>query len=364
MARRTRVQIDCEALRENLRRLMKINGTSFFCPMIKANAYGHGVGIVSRVLQEMGIQAAGVALYEEAAEIRDLGFDFPLLVFGPTSNEDAKLAAKLRVTPVVGRFEDLEALESAGFKGEVHLKFNTGMHRLGFDETDLPSLKSKSFSFRVAGVCTHFTHGEDAGDENGPTALQVQRFLTMAKDFPGVRHAHKSATLATMTGLKNRHPEIGARPGISVYGLPYEGRATGPGLQPVLRWVSELVDLHTVERGESVSYSARWTAERRSIVGVVAVGYGDGYARSLSNQGEMLFRGQKVPVIGSVCMDYTLVDLTDACAGQDARLGEEVVMIGRQGTAEIAAADLAEKMNTTVYEVVAGIGPRVRREEK
>lgn len=364
MSRPTRVQVSSEALTHNLKNLKRANGSAFFCPMIKANAYGHGVGIVASAIEKMGADMAGVALLEEAVELRRLGFQMPLLSFAPLSRGDAIVLESQEITPVLGRFEDFQILSK--YSGRVHLKFNTGMQRLGFDREQIPELKRVLGSrpdLIVTGVCTHMTHGEDILDDTGQSAHQFRLFLEMSNGFPGVRHAHKSSTLAVCAAAdKKIHADIGARPGISVYGLPHDGHRVGPGLKPALRWVSELSHIHRVEKGESVSYSGRWTASRRSWIGVVPLGYGDGYPRALSNKGQMLFREERVPVAGSVCMDYTLLDLTDACREGEPKVGEEVVVLGSQGNAEIGAAELADLAGTIAYEIVTAISVRVPRE--
>jgi alanine racemase len=360
--RPTRARIDTAALKQNLIKLRAVNGSAFFCPMIKADAYGHSVKLVAPVVAACGADAAGVALVEEGIELRRLGFKLPVLTFAPLQPGDAEAVHEYKLTPVVGRFEDLERLGRAPV--QVHLKFNTGMQRLGFDREQLPELREKlksAANITVAGLCTHFTHGQDAAEPGGPTAEQFAIFLEMTKGFPGVKHAHKSATLAA-AGLSKVHPEIGARPGISIYGLPYDDGKTAAGLEPVLSWHTQLIHVHQVESGGSVSYGARWTAARRSTIGVVPMGYADGYFRSLSNKGSMLFRGMNVPVAGTVCMDYVLLDLTAACADGEPRAGEEIVVIGRQGAARVQASDLAAAAGTIEYEVVTSISARVPRE--
>lgn len=362
--RPTRVEIHRDTLLANLKTLKAANGAAFFCPMIKANAYGHGIEIVAQAVETAGADMAGVALLEEGVELRRLGFQFPILSFAPLTPGDAEILDSQRLTPVVGRFEDLQVLGK--FSGSVHLKFNTGMQRLGFDREQIPELKRRLKALpqlQVAGLCTHMTHGEDILDDTGQSSHQFRLFLEMSNGFPGVKHAHKSSTLAVCAAAGTKvHPSVGARPGISLYGLPHDGHRTAPGLKPALRWVSELTHIHRVEKGESVSYSGRWTASRRSWIGVVPLGYGDGYLRALSNKGYMLFRGERVPVAGSVCMDYTLLDLTDACKDGDPKPGEEVVILGQQGGNEIGAADLADLAGTISYEVTTAISRRVARE--
>jgi alanine racemase len=362
MHRRTQLRIDISALEHNLHLLKKWNGNHFFCPMVKANAYGHGAVLVAKTIEQMGLPTMGVALIEEGVELRQNGITKQILTFAPFNEEGADAILKSKLTPVITRLDDLLALEAVHGRQDVHvhLKFNTGMQRLGFDQEELPlltaELKNKPW-IKVEGVCTHLSHGEDADMANGPTATQLKTFERMAEGFPGVRHAHKSASLAT---LKDK-TQLGARPGIGVYGLPHHGREVGEGLRPVLTWNTEVVTVHTVEKGEAVSYSSRWVAKRKSTIGVVPMGYGDGYMRILSNKGVMLCRGARVPVVGSVCMDYILLDLTDIESEGTVQPGEPVVVLGRQGQAEISAAELGELAGTIAYEIVTNISKRVTR---
>jgi alanine racemase len=187
-------------------------------------------------------------------------------------------------------------------------------------------------------------------------------FRQFASEFPtALPHAHKSSSLAV---LRERVASsgLGARPGISLYGLPHHLNQVADGLLPVLSWQTELTHFHMVEKDKSVGYSSRWMAARRSVIGVVPVGYGDGYSRALSNKGQMLFRGRRVPVVGSVCMDYTMVDLTDAIQGGDPQPGEAVVLVGAQEREVISVGELAEKAGTIAYEVVTSISRRIPRE--
>ncbi|MGE0525765.1 MAG: alanine racemase [Bdellovibrionales bacterium] len=368
MFRPTAARVDTNALRSNLELLKSWNGAGFFCPMVKANAYGHGDLIVSRIVEQSGeADALGVALVEEGCRLRERGIRMPILVFGPLTAESAKQVLDFGLTPVMGCMGDLDALlrHPIRHRLKIHLKFNTGMQRLGFDAIDIPPLQSRlkahAESFEVQGVCTHLSRGEDVREADGPTAKQLLRFQKMTAPFPGIRHVHKSASLCTLREETAR-TGLGSRPGIALYGLPFEGREMAPGLKPVLTWTTALVAVHDVEKGEGVSYGPAWLAPRRSRIGVVPVGYGDGYSRTFSDRGEMLFRGCRVPVVGRVCMDYTLLDLTESCRDGDAHTGEPVVIIGRQGHEEISAAELAETAKTISYEVVTAIGHRVARE--
>lgn len=368
MIRPSRVQIDGGAILNNLRLLKQwTSAGAFFCPMIKANAYGHGEDLVARIIEDSQLATAmGVALFEEGAHLRDAGIKMPIVVFAPIDQTAVEVALTHRLTPVAGRFEDISALASRKEEIALHLEFNTGMNRLGFDAADVGPLREflkQHPNLHVEGVCTHLSHGEEAHDPNGPTQKQLARFFEMTKGFPGVRHAHKSASLVALheNGIAS-DPALGSRPGISLYGLPQDGDKTGRGLKPALKWSTELIRFHKIEKGEAVGYGGRWTAPRASIIGIVPVGYGDGYMRALSNKGEMLYRGERVPVVGSVCMDYTLLDLTPALKGTMPSLNEEIVILGRQQNAEISAGELANKAMTIAYEIATAISRRVPRE--
>lgn len=382
MYRKTQARIDTSALRHNLNLLRQWNGEDFFCPMVKANAYGHGELLIARAAEETGVSALGVALIEEGARLREAGVRAPILTFAPFGAEGAEAILRHGLTPVVTRFADLAALARVRGRATnepvaIHLKFNTGMQRLGFDAADLPRLRAELKEqawLEVRGCCTHLAHGEDAAmisedaamtsedaAHSSPTSAQLRKLRALSEGFPGVRHAHKSASLAAL-GPRAAGDGIGARPGIGIYGLPHDGREVGAGLRPVLTWQTEITHVHTVEKGEAVGYSSRWIAPRRSQIGVVPMGYGDGYLRALSNKSFMLCRGARVPVVGSVCMDYTFVDLTEISGPGAVQPGEAVVALGRQGGAEVSAADLAEWAGTIAYEVVTAISARVARE--
>jgi alanine racemase len=366
MLRPTRVRIHRQALQNNLKRLKAWTGPGFFCPMVKAFAYGHDDVLIAQEIAKSEVaDAVGVALVEEGMRLRQKGFKMPILVFAPFDVDGARAMFEHDLTPVVGRIADLQALSEAGVPLKVHLKFNTGMQRLGFDREELENVRRflRDLSFvGVVGVCTHLTHGEEAADPEGPSARQFEMFRQFASEFPtALPHAHKSSSLAV---LRERVASsgLGARPGISLYGLPHHLNQVADGLLPVLSWQTELTHFHMVEKDKSVGYSSRWMAARRSVIGVVPVGYGDGYSRALSNKGQMLFRGRRVPVVGSVCMDYTMVDLTDAIQGGDPQPGEAVVLVGAQEREVISVGELAEKAGTIAYEVVTSISRRIPRE--
>lgn len=367
--RPTRVVLDREALGNNLRILRSwVPVEEFFCPMIKANAYGHGDCLVAQFMEQSPckISAMGVALIEEGVRLRSKGVRLPVLVFAPFDRAGLQTMLENKLTPVAGRLEDLEALSSLETPDiQIHLKLNTGMQRLGFVESEITALRNRLQLLphvKIQGVCTHLTHGHEILQINGPSREQMALFERLSEGLPGVRHLHKTASLAELKGAPVLPKSYGARPGIGIYGLPHEGRCAAEGLKPVLTWLTSLVRIHLLEKGQSVGYGARWTAPRRTVLGVVPVGYADGYMRILAGKAQMLWRGRRVPVVGSVCMDYILLDLTEGAVDGIAQPGESVVVIGRQGDEEITAIELAEKAGTIAYEVVTVISGRVPRE--
>ena len=357
--RPSRVDIDLRALEANVRTLRGWTGRNFFCPMIKANAYGHGDVAAAGAATRAGVDALGVTLVEEGVGLRKAGVTTPLLTFASFDVGAARAAVEYDLTPVIGRPEHLDAFR--GMDIDVHLKFNVGMQRLGFDGSEVGALRAwldREPGVRVRGACAHLTHGEEADQPDGPTARQLAKFLSLSAGFPGVRHAHKSSSLAV---LRERVAagDLGARPGIGVYGIAHEGYDVGPGLKPVLTWASEVVAIHHLAPGDVAGYGGRFVAARPTRLGVVPLGYGDGVPRRAEGRAQVLCGGQRRPVVGSVCMDYFFVDLTDD-AGL-AKVGDAVVLIGRQGTEEITAADQAAWTGTIAYEVVTTISRRVPR---
>lgn len=365
MLRPTWVEIDSSRLLANLVQLKEWTGAGFFCPMVKANGYGHGALNVAQCAEQVGVSALGVALIEEAIELRENGVTAPILVFAPFDRWGAEEILKNKLTPVLGRTEDLAALESLKLTEPlgIHLKLNTGMQRMGFDgdqQAELAQRLQKSPLLEVQGVCSHLTHGEEADIEDSFTDRQTKSFIERAFMFSGVKHLHKSASLAVLKS-KVAKSGLGSRPGIGVYGLAHEGHQKGEGLNAVMSWKSKLTHVHNVLAGESVGYGAGFTTRQKSVIGVIPVGYADGYKRLWGNRAQVLFRGQRVPVIGRVCMDYVLLDLTHSLGEGGAKAGEEIVLLGSQGQEDITVSQLAELGQTNSYEVVTSISERVPR---
>lgn len=370
--RPTVARIDLSAIRHNCRvvRQHLPAADSRVLVAVKADAYGHGLLEVSRVLEEEGADWLGVALVEEGLALREGGLKLPILVLGGLMDGSEEAALAARLCPVLYRAESARFLNAAGVrrgqKVAVHLKVDTGMGRLGVpmrDLSDFLDLLAELPQIEVAGVLTHLAEAENPSAQF--TDEQLQSF-SVAVDVirsrghrPSWIHAANSAAL-----MAGRHPDGSAganlvRPGISIYGHPPDPAlcAHWP-LRPAMSLESVILYLKSVPKGHGISYGLTWRAERDTIVATVPVGYGDGYARALGNRAHVLVRGQRVPVIGRVCMDLTLLDVTDVV---DARQGDAVVLIGSQGSECVTVSELAKLLGTIPYEVLCAISPRVPR---
>lgn len=354
-------EVDLDALAHNVRTLKARAQGAQLWAVVKANAYGHGAVAVARAALDAGADGLCVVCLEEAEELRLSGIGAPVLVLGPTEPWQARRAVELSVIPTVASRELALALADAAAALDVvqpvHIKVDTGLHRFGlrpYEAIALARFLRQVPQLRVEGLFTHFASAED-GDKTY-TLEQYRTFLSVAGelDWVPVRHVSNTATILDM-------PEMSldlVRPGVGLYGCYPAGPRPDVELRAVLSLKSRLVRLTWLEPGESVSYGRTWRARRRSLVGLVPCGYADGLPRVLSNRGWMLVRGRRVPVIGRVCMDMCMVDVTEV---PEVAVGDEVVILGRQGEEEIRAEEVASLCDTISYEVLCGIGPRVPR---
>jgi alanine racemase len=348
--RPTYAQIDLGAIRSNVETL-----GSFLKPgverlaVVKANAYGHGDVEVARACIDAGATRLGVALVEEGIRLREAGIDAPILVLIEAPPEAAKAIVANDLTPSVFTRAGADALSAAGSM-RVHVCVDTGMHREGTaldDGADLVAYVAKSHE--VEGLWSHLAVSEE--EDNPVNAQQIERFASLCDrvDVP-VKHLANSGGIVL---LPDSHHDL-VRMGIALYGL-HPGPATRSrvDLAPAMRLVSAVGSVRRVPKGEGVSYGLTYAPEADANVVTVLIGYGDGYPRALSNNAEVLVSGRRRRVAGRVTMDSILVD----CADDDVAVGDEVVLIGE----EITADEVAEEARTINYEVVTAIGPRVPR---
>ena len=362
MIRKTVAEISLGNLRHNFQVIKERAGENrFICPMVKANAYGHGDVAVAKALVSAGAERVGVCLVEEGIHLRKHGIRVPILVFDIFDDISASEIIDYELTPVISTWTQFDGIKRAlrGRLWPIHVKFNTGMNRLGFDLSDARAVHDyivEENCFLLQGICTHLRNGDDAGKTKGVSTTQLKKFLTMKEIFLEEGIKFHSLNSAGFFSAGSKYRDLGIRPGISLYSAE-----TSKKLKPVMSIKSKVVLSRFVEKGDKVSYSGKWTAKKRSVIAVVPIGYEDGYFRAFSNKAFMLFRGKRVPVIGTVCMDYTMVDLTKVCGGKLALVGEEIVILGAQGKDEITADELGKIAKTISYEVLTSVGNRIPR---
>jgi alanine racemase len=357
--RSTVAEVDLGAIGNNVRTLKP--SSAELMAVVKANGYGHGAIEVANAATEAGASWLGVALVEEGVELRLGGLDVPILVLSelPPGSEAVALAHAL--VPTVFSGGGIRRLASAA-RGPigVHVKVDTGMHRIGV----WPPERTATFCDQVVraglfveGVWTHFAKSE-TDDET--TKVQLEHFLEVVEAVRDAGHEPRWVHASNSGGVL-RHPEADldlVRPGIAVYGLPPEpGVGADRDLRPALAWRSIVTFARRLPAGERLSYGHRYELEGDAWVATVPVGYADGYPRSLSNRADVLIGERRCRVAGSVTMDQLIV----VCGDHEIVEGDEVVLIGRQGSEEITAWELAGHLDTVAYEIVTRIGARVPR---
>jgi alanine racemase len=359
--------IDLDALRWNFRQIRSKAGTQVkVLAMVKANAYGHGAQAVAEALAAEGSDAFGVATVEEALELRQSGIRQPIIVLAGVYREQVDKFLENRLTPVVHEIQTLRSVEAAvqsrGARLNIHLEVDTGMGRTGFlaDDIDLwlPEL-TKLKALRLEGVFSHFSDAESANERY--TQYQLRNFLSVIQRLrgagisPPLVHMAKSAAIVTVPAS---HFAM-VRPGLALYGIyPSPACSKEITLKPVLSWKTRILQLKQVPEGSSLGYGRTFATRRESLIATLPVGYGDGYQRILSNQAVVLVRSARAPVVGRISMDLTMIDVTDI---GETNQGDEVVLLGRQGDAEISADEMAAWSNTISYEILTSIGARVPR---
>ena len=334
--------------------------------VVKADAYGHGATAIASALARMGVRRFGVATPEEGIELRNAGLEHPILVMGALRPEHCAAIIAHRLTPII-HDRDIAAqltkhLSVQSRHYAVHIKVDTGMGRLGLSPDEvLPVIHSPAFqgALSAEGLMTHLA---DADSEDPTfTTIQIELFRTLIGrlraagiDIPLIHAANSAGILL--------HPSTHftmVRPGIMLYGYHTIAHPDGPpDLKPILSLTTRVVQVRVLAPGQSVSYNRLFTVSRPSRIAVLRIGYADGYSRLLSNRGAVLIGGHRAPIVGRVCMDMTMVDVTDV---PNVVPGDEAVLIGQQGGLRLTAGHLADWSQTIPYEVLCAIGPRVQR---
>jgi alanine racemase len=362
--RPTTAHVDLSALKQNFRVLRERVGPGVrVLSAVKGDAYGHGAVACAGALAEAGCDAFGVALVEEGAQLRDAGVAGLVLCMGGVGRYGAEEAVARGLTPVVYDEGDADRLNAAaraaGRRLSVHLKVDTGMGRLGVPLPHWERFLDRFAAFDaldIAALMTHFAEADGEGEVF--TGEQLRRFRAAAASaqrrgfVPGFLHAANSAGLL-------RYPESWfgmVRPGIALYGEP---PVPTPGLEPVMRVTTRVLFVKDLPTGASVSYGRGFVTNRPSRIATLPVGYADGYPRALSGRASVLVRGQRCPVVGTVCMDLCMADVTEV--GAPVESGDEVVLLGGSLPDRIGATEVAGWAGTIPYEVLCGFSTRIPR---
>ncbi|HEX6122822.1 MAG TPA: alanine racemase, partial [Ktedonobacterales bacterium] len=368
--RPTWLEIDLSAIGHNTQLFKEIVGPEVAVLVsLKADAYGHGALRVARTVVRNGAEWLGVATVSEAAPLRQVGVDAPILVFGYIAPWQAREAVRMNLRATVFTAELARALSQAatdlGSQIRVHIKVDTGMARLGMRAEEVEGVvrfvkEAQALpGLVVEGIFTHFATADSA--DQTYALLQWERFerVLAALDARGLRppiiHAANSA--AALTLPQARYDMV--RPGIAIYGLaPSDETPLPAGFRPTLAFKTQVAQVKEIPAGEGVSYGATYVTTSPTRIAVLPVGYADGFRRAPANWGEVLVRGQRAPLLGRVCMDQCMIDVTNI---PGVRQGDEVVLIGRQGDDELTADEIARKLGTISYEVTAELLARVPR---
>jgi alanine racemase len=365
--RPTVAEIDLASLRANYAALSAYTNGAKIMAVVKADAYGHGATAVARALCGEGCAHFGVATVEEARELRSAGVRERIYLLGGFFADQAEQIVALDITPSLFDLSVIEPLDRAAERARrrnfaVHLKLDTGATRLGIVPAQLEAaieMLRRTQSLRVEGA---FTLLANAGDPSSPiTDRQLHAFneaiarLRAAGFELPVNHVANSAALVLRP---DAHYHL-MRPGLALYGLPpVHAMRDKIDLRPVMTFKTRVMQVKRVAAGSGVSYGHTFVTPRESTIGVLAVGYADGYRRGLQHGGEVLIRGRRAPVVGAVCMDLTMVDVTDI---PDVKMGDEAILWGGAGEAIISVNDVARLAQTISYEMLCTVGRRVPR---
>jgi alanine racemase len=363
---RAQARVNVAAIERNCARLCReLRPGTGLCAVVKADGYGHGVEQSARAALAGGASWLAVASAEEARALREAGLrEVRVLVMGALSLDELAEALRADADVVVWREEYLATVLAAG-GGRVHVKFDSGMGRLGTrdhaEATRVVEAARREPGLELVGVMTHFATADDLKDE-GFFMRQLASFAGWARAMKATQPeliAHAANSAAT---LRDRDAQFDmVRCGIGVYGMDPFGRDPAVrGLEPALELSSYVAEVKLCAAGESSGYGRRFTAERDTYLGVLPIGYGDGWRRALSNNADVLVDGRRYPLVGTVSMDNITVDLGGDPAAQALR-GERAILIGFQGTERITAEEVARRLETINYEVTCALTPRVGR---
>ena len=366
LLRPTVIDVDLDALHDNFQNICKLVAPSTVMPVVKANAYGHGLVTCAKYLEDWGAKHFAVGIAEEGIELREAGIKADILVFGGLSGGQIKLylnydlditaSSLFKVTAIDKEAQDL------GKVARLHLKIDTGMERIGVHYYTFKNTFKNIKSYQHCQIVGVYSHLAAAMIDRGFTDQQIAAFADCAhwlEDLLGHKIIkHIGASAGALYFPESRLDLV--RAGIALYGVyPGDGDMPCAGLKirPVMKFSSKVVFFKVVKKGTGVGYDITWKAPEDTRIVTIPVGYGDGYSRGLSNQGTVLIRGQRYPIVGRVCMDQMMVNIGRG----EAFNGDEVVLLGRQENEEISVNEIAKLLDTNTHEVLTLTHPRVPR---
>lgn len=366
-SRPTWAEIDLTAIEHNLEGIRRVAGKSKIMAVVKANAYGHGVVEVSNTCQDLGVDYFGVATLEEALELRQAGITTPVLALGYLPQSSARTAVEAGISPCIFTFDTAlafsEAALAAGQPARIHVKVDTGMGRLGFkvEEESLELVEKIALlpGIQLEGILTHFAEAD--GRDDAFTRQQIKLFSRFVDELEN-RGVHIPLKHCANSAAIFRYPEAifdMVRAGIVLYGLSPSPAMKDDALDiiPAMTLKSQVSYVKCLPAGHPVSYGRRYYCREETRVATVPIGYADGYSRLLSNRSWGFIKGRQVPLIGTVCMDQCMFDVTGV---EDVKTGDEIILFGKPEDG-ITADDLAALIGTINYEIVCSLGVRVPR---
>ncbi|GMQ56863.1 alanine racemase [Vallitalea sediminicola] len=369
MYKRVYARIDLDAIIHNITNVKnRISSNSILMPVVKADGYGHGAVPISKELIHCGIDRFAVATIEEGINLRKSGIDKKILILGYTPIDLADKLVEYDLIQTVYNYTAAKNISDIaseyGKKSSIHIKLDTGMGRIGFVPNDESlSIIKKIYNLpniKIEGVYTHLSKADELDKTFANNQLEIyKRFVGKLESngiYIPIKHVANSAGIID---LDNTHLDL-VRLGISLYGLYPSDEVIKDNvkLQPVLSLISHIIHIKEVEEGTPIGYGGTYITKRKSKIATIPVGYGDGYDRLLSSKGRVLIGGQFAPILGRICMDQFMVDITDIPNVEDLA---EVILIGKQGHNEITADDIAKIKGTINYEVVCQLGKRIPR---
>ncbi|HHW49366.1 MAG TPA: alanine racemase [Clostridiaceae bacterium] len=363
-------EINLDNIAYNVQEIRRItNKNAEIMGVVKADAYGHGVMEVVQTLLDNGVSRLAVAMLDEAVQLRMHGVDVPILILGYTDPVNVEEIIKNDITQTVFSYDLAKVLSDAAVKlgksAKIHIKIDTGMTRIGFIpcESAVKNIVaiSKLPGIVIEGLFTHFASADEI--DTSYTYMQFEKFMGLCGELDDagvhipIKHVCNSAAIVKFPEM---HLDL-VRPGIMLYGLYPSDDVDKKSidLKPAMTLKAIVIQVKEVKKGTCISYGRTFVTNRTSKIATVPIGYADGYTRLLSNKGKVLVNGQLAPIVGRICMDQCMVDVTDLEG--EVKVGDEVVLFGKQGNKEITVEDIASSIGTINYEVVSLIGRRIPR---